>query len=777
MADTETKDNPDRDLVARVRRRFDVMSRADQENRDKARDDLKFVHVPGEQWEAWAKRERGERPCYEFNKTRVTIKRVVNDIRANRPQGKVRAVEDGDKDTAEVMGGLCRNIWNTSDGDTIFDGAAEYQVACGMGAWRVNTKYSSDTAFDQDIVIEAIPNPLCLYSDPAAQDLLKRDAEDWILTEKVTKKAFAARWPKAEPVEFEGSEFDDSDADWEDDERVRVAEYWWKEPVEKEIWLLSDGTTLDSSEVDPDLGRPVKESDLTPAGITILKRRTVKCHKVMMAIVSGDAVLEGPTEWAGKEFPFVQIYGEYVVIDGKTHWFGLTRFAKDAQRLYNAARTAISETIALAPQAKYWATAKQAAGHEQEWAEAHKKNYPFITYTVDGAAPGPPPRVGGADVPVALIQESQLASDEIKAVTGIFDASLGNRSNEQSGVAIRSRQAQGEVATFNYRDNAAKGIQRTWEILLDLAPKVYDTERNVRILGVDGAEKYAKLNSVDANGNTLNDITRGKFDATVTVGPSFATQRMEAAEIYGQMAQANPALFGVAGDLMMKAADLPYSDQIAERLKVMLPPQIAQAEGEGKPMPPEVQAAMAQADQMVQQVQAMGAAVQEASQQVKAEKADADKAKSEVQIAVANLKVQEANLDKQVAEFKALVAETEARLTAERQQGEAATQQQAGAERESMLQEVAQALALINEQSQAFQQAAAQVLSDVQQVVASQAQAAQRPKNRQFSAKRVNGQLVGTLIDPETGKETRIETQRVNGELIGRVFDADGAIN
>lgn len=766
----------DKDLVSRVRQRYEVMAEADQENRRKALEDLKFVNVPGEQWDSLLKQERGERPCYEFNKTRVTVKRVVNDIRANRPQGKVRAVEDGDKDTAEVFEGLCRNIWTSSDGDTVFDQAAEFQVACGMGAWRVNTKYSSDTAFDQDIVIESIPNPFCLYADPAAQDLLKRDAEDWILTEKVTKKAYEARWPKARVVEFVQSEFDD-DGEWEDDERIRVAEYWWKEPQEKEIWLLSDGTTIDSGEVDPDLGRAVTEQDLSAAGLGITRRRMVKCHRIMMAIVSGDAVLEGPTEWAGRQFPFVQIYGEFFVIDGKAHWFGLTRFAKDAQRSYNVARTAISETIALAPQAKYWATPKQAAGHEKEWAEAHKKNYPFISYTPDGAAPGPPVRTGGAEVPVALIQESQLASDEIKAVTGIFDASLGNRSNENSGIAIRNRQQQGEVATFNYRDNAAKGIQRTWEILIDLAPKIYDTERSIRILGADGAEKYVKVNSVTPEGLALNDITRGKFDVAVTVGPSFATQRMEAAEIYGQLAQANPALFGIAGDLMMKAADLPYSDQIAERLKLMLPPQIAQAEGEGKPLPPEVQAAMAQADQAMQQAQAMGAAVQEAAQQVKAEKADAEKAKAEIQVSIANLEAQEANLDKQVAEFKVLVAETEARLTAERQQGEAATQQQAGAERESMLQEVAQALALINEQSQAFQQAAAQVLTEVQQVVAAQEQAAQRPKNRQFSAKRVNGHLVGSLIDPDTGKETRIETRRVNGELVGRIFDSNGVIN
>jgi hypothetical protein len=152
--------SPNKDLLSRIHDRYKLMTEADDENRRLALSDLKFLHVPGEQWDLKMKQERGsDRPCMEFNKLRVTVKRVVNDMRANRPQGKTRAVEDGDKDTADVMEGLIRNIWNVSDGDTIIDYAAEYQVGAGMGAWRINTKYSTDTVFDQDIVIEPIKNP------------------------------------------------------------------------------------------------------------------------------------------------------------------------------------------------------------------------------------------------------------------------------------------------------------------------------------------------------------------------------------------------------------------------------------------------------------------------------------------------------------------------------------------------------------------------------------------------------------------------------------------
>lgn len=637
------------DLLAKVRTRYRAMVDADRENRRLAMDDLEFIHVPGMQWDEHVKRERGDvRPTYEFNKLRVTIKRIVNDMRANRPQGKVRAVEDNDKDTAEVMEGLCRNIWNVSDGDTVIDYAAEYQVGGGMGAWRINTKYSSDTAFDQEIYIESIKNPFCLYADPGCQDPLKRDAWDWILTTKLSRKSFESKYPNADPVEFESTEFDDDD-EWQDEDSVRVAEYWWKEPQTKTLVMLSNGVTAYAEEVE------AQAESLAAAGIGVIKTRDVQCYKIKSAIVSGDAILEGPADWAGSQFPFVLVYGEHVVIDGKTYWFGLTRFAKDAQRAYNYARTSITETIALAPQAKFWATPVQAKGHETHWAEAHKKLYPFMLANPDPAQPGFPQRMPGAEVPVALIQESQFASEDIKAVTGIFDNSLGAQGNETSGRAITARQRQGEIATFNYADNLAKGIRRTWEILIDLVPKIYDTERSVRILGADGAEKYAKVNTIDPQtGQALNDISRGKFDVTVTVGPSFSTQRQEAAELYMQIAQAFPPFMQVAGDLAFKSMDVPYSEQIAERMTAALLPQVQQMiqqKNEGQMMPPEVLAKMAQLDQAAQMVEEKAQLVQAAELELKELQAQAKGDQASAKLAQANIQTAEAQLE---ARFKEL---------------------------------------------------------------------------------------------------------------------------
>jgi uncharacterized coiled-coil protein SlyX len=631
------------ELLIKVHERYKVMTEADRENRAAMIADMKFVHVPGEQWDPALKRRRGARPCFEINKTATTIKRVINDMRANRPMGKVRAVEDNDKDTAEVFEGLIRNIWNNSDGDSVIDYAAEFQVAGGMGAWRVETKYSDDTSFDQDVCITTIRNPLCLYADPAASDMLKRDAADWIYTDQISKAAFESRWPKAERTSFEASEFDD-DSWLDDDETVRICEYWYRKPVIKEIGLLSDGSSVDLS----------KE---LPEGAEVVRKRKVRTTCIHMCIVSGDSVLE-EAEWAGSKFPWIQVYGSWLVIDGKVHWYGLTRNGKDAARMYNVSRTAAAESIASGSQAKFWSTLKQAEGHMDMWRRSVEENIPALLFNPDPANPGPPQAMPGVNVPVAFIQDAQIASEDMKSAFGIFDQSLGAGPTAQSGRAIAARQRQAEIATFNFSDNMAKGIRLTWEILIDLVPKIYTAEKSVRVLGADGAEKYVKINSMKMDPKTanmvpVNDISRGKFDTTITVGPSFATKRMESTDALTQLAQSYPPLMQVAGDIVMRNMDLAGSEQIADRLQTMLPPNIQQQISGDKPLPPEVQAAMQKADMVMQQAQAAMQQAQQVGAEATATKAEAEKAIADLKVAAANLKASE-------AQFKAHIATTQA---------------------------------------------------------------------------------------------------------------------
>lgn len=716
-------------LLARIRDRFKVMVEHDRDNRRCAEEDFRFLNVPGEQWEPIIKSARGNRPMYEFNKTRVFSKRIINAMRMSRPAGKIRAAENGDKNTADVYDGLARNIFNTSDFDTIMDQAAEYQVGAGMAGWRVTTKYSTNTAFEQDIRIEAIRNPFSMYCDPGAKDLLGRDALDWIITEKISKKSFEMRYPDAEPVDWvgEGAHFDD-DEDWDDGESVRIAEYWWKEPYTKKIVLLSTGESVDAKEL--------LDAQLDPS-ISIIKEREVKCLRVKMCIASGDAILEGPTEWAGEEIPLVRIFGEYVLVDGKPSWFGIVRFAKDAQRSYNAARTAISELISQTPQGKWVGSFENFRGIEKEVAEAHEKNFPFLAFkeSKNGVVPQ---WMGGAQVPTGLANEAMLASDEIKSIIGIFDASLGARSNESSGRAIQARQAQGDIATFNYQDNMSKGIRRTYELLIDLIPKIYDTQRIVRIIGKDEGEKFVEINAKTQDAmtgeiNVVNDLSKGQYDVIVTVGPNFATQRMEALETYTQLAQANPQMWAVAGDVIMKNMDLPGAEQISDRMKFMLPPPIQQSLDGGEDIPPEVQMKMAQADQAMQAVQQQGQLVQQAAAEAETNKAEATKQQSQVKIEIANLQKLKAEFERDVAQQMQKFAEMQVQKDTE--QGDLDSENEK-AEMQLAMQTV---MADIRAMHADFMNQAMQTLVQLQQQQQPQVIVHDPPMRKTGSMRKVNG--------------------------------------
>lgn len=553
----------DEEFLATMRKRFELSQAAEAKCRDESIDDVRFVTVRGEQWDKDAKARRGNRPCYEFNRLRQHIRQVTGDQRQNRPSIKVRAVEESDKDTAEVMQGLIRNIENSSFAEKAYDTGFEWAVQGGFGVWRLRTKYTSDDSFEQDIEICEITNPFSAFCDPSAQAFDRRDANFWFIVTKMSIDDFKHRYPDEELVNFEG--ITDTIV-WKDEEEILLCEYWYKEYEKDELLLMSNGTTVYRSE----LTQGAMDAMGNP--LSIVKQRPVEVPRVKMALCTGAGVIER-ADWAGKYIPIVPVYGDVIDIDGERIYSGMVRHGRDAQKVYNFHRTTAIETIANAPKTPYMVTAEEIKGHEALWKRANKDVLPYLIYNPDvrrgGAAPS---RSGGVDVPVALIQAAQMDADDIKAVTGQFDAALGARSNETSGRAIMARQREGDTATFSYIDNLSRAIRFTGEILIDLIPKIYDTERVIRVLGVDGGEKWVRINALeyDAEGNPrkLNNLTTGKYDVAVTVGASYTTQRQEAAQTMMEMMQ-NPQLSPIVADLLAKNLDIPNADELEKRLRKM----------------------------------------------------------------------------------------------------------------------------------------------------------------------------------------------------------------
>lgn len=547
-------------------------------------DDLNFLN--GDQWPQKIKSERmlDFRPCLTINKLPTFQDRIVGDQRQNRPSIKVRPVDSqADPETAQILNGLIKNIEVISAADVAYDTAFESVVACGLGAFRIVTDYADDDVFNQDILIKRIANTFTVYWDPSAQELSKADGRYMFVTEMVSEEEFENQYPNAAKVEFDASR--DDLKDWADGQgNVRVAEYFVKEPIKRTLYLMTNPETRDQVTCDEE-----KLKEWKKEGYQVTKEREVETTKIVWYKLSGREILEGPTDWAGRYFPIVLIWGKEINIEGKSVYRGIVRHAKDPCRLYNYNRSMGAETVALAPRAPYIATAKQIGPFKGMWDAAHKKNFFYLLTETDPQAPGVPQRQFPSQISTGIQNEILIADQEIHDTVGLQLASMGKKSNEKSGKAVEARQREGDIGTFAFMDNLVRGLVYAGKVIIDLIPRIYDTERVMRILGDDGTEKIVTINGPYEDKKTgkvhIFDLTTGKYDVEVKVGPSFATQRQESAASMLDFIAAVPPAGMLVADLIAKNMDWPGADEFEKRLKLLLPPQLQEPE-EGAPGQP-----------------------------------------------------------------------------------------------------------------------------------------------------------------------------------------------
>jgi hypothetical protein len=616
----------DDQLLSDAKAAFALCEEAEAENRIAALDDLRFAKL-GEQWPESVRqgRIRDGRPCLTINRQPAFIRQVVNAARANRPGIKVHPVDsEADVSIAEIYNGLIRNIEQTSKADVAYDTAVDCAVSNGFGYFRITSDYADDDSFDLELRIERIANPFSVYADPLST---ASDSSDWnqcFVTEVLSRDAFRAKYKGADPVSWSDDGYQKLPAPWTSGETgehsVLVAEWWRRERVKRAILALSDGSVVEA-----DVYR--KQKDVLDAqGIAVLGERLVGGHKVTQTVLTGAEVLE-KNDWAGKYIPVVPVYGDEVNVEGKRHFRSLIRDAKDAQRMLNYWRTASTELTALSPRVPFIGKKGSFKSDARKWASVNSQNHAFIEY--DGEIP-PARQPLDSGAAIGAIQEALNASEDMKAILGLYDASLGAAGNEISGVAIQARQAQGDTSNFHFIDNLARAIEHGGRVLIDLIPTVYSGQRMIRVLGADNSARTVALGQplavTGADGRPqvdlatklpmtrLCDLGRGRYDLTVETGPSFATRREEAASQMLELIGAYPAAAPILGDLLAKNLDWPEADEVARRLKALLPPQIAQAgapvaAGASGPVHPQVQAAAAQVVTMIAGLKQQNAAL------------------------------------------------------------------------------------------------------------------------------------------------------------------------
>lgn len=614
---------PDDRIIREAKRRFNICSTWENDARLRFIEDVKFANGDADnlwQWDVNARNARGygtidERPCLTINKVRQHCLNIINDAKQNKPSVKVKPVGNGATyDSAQVFEGICRHIEYISNAQAAYDTATTFQVQGGIGWFRLTTDYPDydDGSFDQEIFIRRVKDPLTIYLDPDIREADGSDARYGFVFDDMSRDVFKDKYPKY-ASEAGHSPLNVTD-DWLREDQIRVAEYY--RVVEKEDKVVAYIDPLTGEQVVINRSKMQEDEYKRAIDDPQTKERDIMDRKVEWYLIAGDKIVE-KSVWAGRYIPLIRVVGEETVIGGQLDRKGHTRAMKDPQRLANYWYSAATEHVALQSKTPYIGPMAAFENLETYWNTANTVNHswlPYNEYDDKGQKLSPPTRQPPPIMADAYIKGLMLAGQEIQAVSGQFEADLGMKSNEKSGIAIQQRQRQGDKATYHYIDNLALAIRFLGKQLIDLIPKIYDTERVIKIMGEDGVEHEIKVDpslqeafeaqrqeNVD-NAMSIFNPQVGRYDVEADIGPAYATRRQEEFDALTAMIKDSPELMQVAGDLIFKAADFPGADKVARRIRATIPENVLRGEPGPSPKDAETQKIIQQQGEMIQKL-------------------------------------------------------------------------------------------------------------------------------------------------------------------------------
>ncbi len=636
-----------KNIIEHATNKFQVDKDYWADNYRKAREDIKFLSDDKyAQWDERALNDRlnSNRPALTIDQLNQFVHQVVNDVRINTPTiSVIPSGFDGDEKTAEIYKGLIRNIEYVSDADSAYDKAIDDSVRCGLGFVRVDHDYVDDKSFEQHLLIKRVVNPLNIFLDSNSVEIDGRDAKHCTIIDNISVDEFKKKYPKFEPVCFENSDLQLENSE----DKICIAEFFHIEEKEKEIGIDKFGNIQDVS-----------------SGGEFVKTRTVKEKTVYRYLLSGNDILE-KTIFPGKYIPIIPVYGEELWESGKRTTLSLIRKSKDAQKMFNYWKSLETELLMKQPQAPVLAAEGQIEDYIEDWVEPDKAMVLRYKQTDLEGNPAPlPQRLSPPTVPTGVVNASRQTVDDIKATMGMYGASLGQKTNETSGVAISERRLEGDIATYHFGDNLTKSITHVGRVIVSAIPSIYDTPRVLRIIGEEEEPKKVGVNGqmIDEQEETFN-LTEGQYDVKVITGAPFTTRRQEAAKFFTDIVTRQPELMQIMGDLLFKYMDFTGAPAMAERMKKVIDPKFLE-ENENDETQQQIQAIQQESQTVIQGLQAEIEQLtkqledKQLDAQIKAKtvmtKAEADKANNEIKMLELQLKEKEARFDAEVklAELK-----------------------------------------------------------------------------------------------------------------------------
>ena len=639
------------DLIERAKKGYEEADSHWSSIYEAGKEDLYFLSdSEGAQWDqkSFEARKRRNKPALQIDQLTQFVNQVSNDIRMNTPSINVIPHSGGaDIETAEIFQGKIRDIEQSSNGDDAYDYAVNSAIKGSIGFLRVDHRYKDDESFAQELYIERVVNPFSVMIDPSSVAPDGSDAKcGWVLDE-ISKEEFEKKYKGFAPVSFQTKS-----SIGDDKEKITLCEYFEIEEELINIAKLEDGSVVEVADGE-------KYSEVREVVRSVVKRYHL----------SGEDVLK-ETTFPGKYIPLVPVYGEEAWRDGKRCLHSLIRKAKDPQRRYNFWASTEAELLMKSPKATVIAVGGTTEAYAEDYIDPDNAIVLRYDQTDARGNPAPAPQINpGPQIPSGIVNAMQRAAEDIKSTLGLYNAFIGQRSNETSGVAIKQRKMEGDRAVYHFGDNLVRSITHVGRILVSAIPVIHSESEIIRIVGKEESSEEVGINGALVEGQERSFfLAEGKYNVSVTTGASYATMREEAAEFFQQVIQSQPQLIEVAGDLMFKFMDFPGAQALSERMKKLVPPHLLEEEAED----PSVMALKQENEQLKQSFQAIGAEMQAVKQQLDNKqgelqiksmdsqlKAEAEKAKAELEVMKLQLQEREGMSDTAIKQRELEIKEKE----------------------------------------------------------------------------------------------------------------------
>lgn len=506
----------------------------------------------GKQWDhdILSQRTRDKKTSKVFDNCAKYVRYVANSSLKNSPAIRVTPKSKDKKKEAEIIAGIIRQIENDSNAKQVYNYAFTDCLSSGIGAFEIIIDLDDE---ENKLKIKKIIDPTSLYIDPSAQEPDFSDAQFMIRLKKISKKKFAALYPDKDITCKH-----DKNRDWFNDDSIDILEYWTKNDNIVDWYLLNANEILDSS------------------------------------IYHGG--------YQGSMIPIIVMLGEDVIVNGERHIKSIIRDIKDRQRYYNFVNSENIDYLSRASQGGWLLTEKTAERYLDIYQDTSKNNnvlvYPSNTEK--------PVRIEPPQAPTAYLQEMSRLEQEMRSTVGVRDPFNDDMPKMQSGKATQLQLQQQNLSTSFWNDRLYLAVKTCGKILTDLIPKFYNFPHVTQIIGLDGQQNSENIMLPNDKGEVID--LNSSYSVTISTGASYQDQQEATFEKLLELYKANPAMFSVGSDLLVRNLDIVESDTLADRLFAMMPPQIQQLSKTGEQDPKIVMI------QMQKQMEEMGKVLEQTTQ-------------------------------------------------------------------------------------------------------------------------------------------------------------------